>query len=41
MDGQFAGGFPFNGVTGNNITWEDNGYVSKAAVKYVMKEATK
>ena len=38
---QFTGDFTFSGVTGNNITWEDNGYVSKGAVKYVIKEAAK
>ncbi len=38
---QFAGEFTYSGVTGQNITWEDNGYVNKGAVKYVLKEATK
>ena len=41
LKAQFTGDFSYSGVTGNDITWEDNGYVSKAAVKYVMKEATK
>lgn len=41
LKAQFTGDFSYSGVTGNNITWEDNGYVSKAAVKYVMKEADK
>ena len=36
---QFTGDFSYSGVTGNDITWEDNGYVSKEAVKYVLKEA--
>lgn len=36
---QFTGGFTYSGATGENITWEDNGYVSKGAVKYVIKEA--
>ena len=36
---QFKGGFSYSGVTGSNITWEDNGYVSKEAVKYVLKTA--
>ncbi len=36
---QFKGDFTFSGVTGTNITWEDNGYVSKEAVKYTLKEA--
>ena len=41
LKAQFTGDFSYSGVTGTDITWEDNGYVSKAAVKYVMKEATK
>ena len=36
---QFTGDFTYSGVTGDNITWQDNGYVDKAAVKYVLKEA--
>lgn len=36
---QFKGDFTFSGVTGTDITWEDNGYVSKDAVKYTLKEA--
>lgn len=36
---QFTGGFSYSGVTGNDITWEDNGYVSKEAVKYTLKTA--
>ncbi len=39
MKAQFAGDFSYSGVTGNNITWEDNGYVSKEAVKYTLKTA--
>ena len=38
---QFTGDFKYSGNTGNDITWEDNGYVSKGAVKYVLKEANK
>jgi len=38
---QFTGDFTFSGVTGEEIAWEDNGYVGKSAVKYVIKEATK
>ncbi len=38
---QFTGDFKFSGNTGNDITWEDNGYVVKGAVKYVLKEADK
>lgn len=36
---QFKGDFSFSGATGTNITWEDNGYVSKEAVKYTLKTA--
>ena len=38
---QFTGDFTFSGVTGEEIAWEDNGYVGKSAVKYVIKEAAK
>lgn len=42
LKAQFTGDFTFSGVTGTGeISWEDNGYVSKGAVKYVLKEATK
>lgn len=37
LKGQFAGGFSYSGVTGSDITWESNGYVSKEAVKYTLK----
>ena len=36
---QFNGGFSYSGNTGDNITWETNGYVKKGAVKYVLKSA--
>ena len=37
---QFAGGFTLEeGVTGKNIKWESTGYVNKAAIQYVIKEA--
>ena len=36
---KFQGGFTFSGVTGDNITWDENGYVAKGAVKYTLKEA--
>ncbi len=36
---QFTGGFTFSGNTGDNITWEANGYVKKGAVKYNLKSA--
>ena len=39
LKAQFTGDFSYSGVTGNNITWEDNGYVAKEAVKYTLKEA--
>lgn len=38
---QFTGGFSYSGVTGNDITWEESGYVSKEAVKYTLKTANK
>ena len=38
---QFTGGFTYSGNTGNDITWEANGYVKKGAVEYVLKEASK
>ena len=41
LKGKFTGGFTYSGVTGNDIKWEKNGYVSKDAVKYVIKEADK
>lgn len=41
LKAKFAGGFTYSGVTGDNITWQENGYVKKGAVKYVIKEATK
>ena len=36
---QFNEGFTFSGVTGSDIKWESTGYVNKAAVAYVIKEA--
>lgn len=36
----FQGGFTFSGVTGTNVKWDANGFVDKAAVKYVVKEKT-
>ena len=39
LKAQFQGGFSYSGVTGENITWDENGYVAKGAVKYVLKEA--
>ena len=40
LKAQFNGGFTFSGVTGENVTWNTNGYVDKTAIKYVVKEAT-
>lgn len=39
LKAQFTGGFSYSGVTGTDITWEANGYVSKEAVKYTLKTA--
>ena len=40
LKAKFAGGYVFeNGVTGENITWEESGYVNKGAIKYVIKAA--
>ncbi len=39
LKAQFAGDFSYSGVTGTDITWEDNGYVNKEAVKYTLKVA--
>lgn len=39
LKAQFTGDFTYSGVTGNNIKWEDNGYVAKEAVKYTLKTA--
>ena len=40
LKGQFNGGFTYSGVTGENITWESNGYVNKGAVKYIVKASS-
>ncbi len=39
LTAQFSGDFSFSGATGDNITWDDNGFVTKAAVAYVIKAA--
>ena len=37
---QFSGGYTLtNAATGDEIKWEDNGYVNKTAIQYVIKEA--
>ncbi len=41
LKAHFNGDFSYSGVTGENITWEDNGYVNKAAIKFTLKEADK
>lgn len=41
LKAEFNNGYSYSGNTGDNITWENNGYVSKDAVKYVIKEASK
>ena len=38
LKAQFTGDFSFSGATGTDITWEDNGYVVKGAVKYDLKK---
>ena len=35
----FNGGFTYSGVTGKNIKWQANGYVEKAAIEFILKEA--
>ena len=39
LKAQFTAEFSYSGVTGNNIKWEDNGYVAKEVVKYTLKAA--
>lgn len=36
---QFKAGFDFSGATGDNIKWDADGFVSKAAVAYEIKAA--
>ena len=37
---QFNGGYTFkNGATGDSVTWGADGYVNKAAIQYIIKEA--
>ena len=39
LKAEFKGGFKVEkAVTGENITWEANGYVNKTAIQYVIKE---
>jgi branched-chain amino acid transport system substrate-binding protein len=39
LKAKFQSGYSYSGVTGDNITWEANGYVNKTAIKYVVKAA--
>ena len=40
LKNEFNSGYTLaNAVTGDSITWENNGYVNKEAVQYVIKEA--
>ena len=39
LKAEFDGSFTFSGATGTDIKWEAEGFVSKAAVAYVIKEA--
>jgi len=39
LTAQFKAGFDFSGATGDDIKWDKDGFVSKAAVAYVIKEA--
>lgn len=40
LKAQFAGGYTVqDAVTGDNISWEASGYVNKAAIQYIIKEA--
>ena len=36
---QFTGDFSYSGVTGKDIKWQANGYVDKAAIEYILKDA--
>lgn len=35
----FNGGYTYSGVTGTNIKWTAEGFVSKTALKYIVKES--
>ncbi len=42
LKAQFDGGYTYtNGVTGDKIAWDDQGFVNKEAVYYIIKEADK
>ena len=38
LKAQFNGGYTFSGATGENIKWQSNGYVDKAAIAYEIKK---
>ncbi len=41
LKGQFDNGYTYtNGVTGDSIAWDEDGFVNKEAVYYVIKEAS-
>ena len=40
LKAQLNGGYTFSGVTGENITWQTNGYVSKTAGYIEIKGVT-
>ena len=40
LKAEFSGGYTYtNGVTGESVSWDANGYVNKEAIQYVIKEA--
>ena len=40
LKAQFSGGYTLtDAATGAEIKWETNGYVNKAAIQYIIKEA--
>ena len=39
LKAHFNDGFTYSGVTGKNIKWKANGYVEKAAIEFILKEA--
>ena len=40
LKAQFSGGYTLkNAATGDEIKWEASGYVNKAAIQYIIKEA--
>ena len=39
LKAQFNGGFTYSGATGDEIKWQESGYVEKDAIAFVVKEA--